>query len=323
MDGIVLLAKEPGLTSFSSLNVVKKALQTSKVGHTGTLDSFAQGLLVVCTGRLTRLSGKITDFNKTYKAVLEFGRETDTLECTGKVIKEAPLPKKDQVLKIIPQFIGKQLQLPPLFSALHVSGQRASDLARQGKEVKLEARPVEVFDAKILEMDTDSNDCVKACLIEFSVSKGTYIRSLARDIGQKLNSAAHLKALFRSKVGNFNIEDACGFENLCDFNIKNACNPLEKENKLSDEELKNKIRQNIKPLTKSLAEECGFINIDLTDDEALASFKNGQAIKNKMFIQDLFKLPCQSQISVFYKDDFYGLLNKDENGKIRYGFVIN
>ena len=93
-DGIILLAKQPGLTSFSSLNSVKKALNTKKVGHTGTLDSFAQGLLIVCTGRLTRLAGRITEFNKTYQAVIKFGEETDTYEYTGKITKKTVLPAK-------------------------------------------------------------------------------------------------------------------------------------------------------------------------------------------------------------------------------------
>ena len=128
-DGIVLLAKKTGLTSFTALNSVKKALNTTKVGHTGTLDSFAQGLLVVCCGRLTRLAGNITEFDKSYEAVIKFGEETDTLEYTGQIIRRAPLPSLEALEASVKKYTGKQLQAPPAFSALHANGKRASDLA--------------------------------------------------------------------------------------------------------------------------------------------------------------------------------------------------
>jgi len=169
MDGIVLLAKQPGLTSFSSLFNVKKALNTNKVGHTGTLDSFAQGLLVVCAGRLTRLAGNITEFDKEYKAVISFGIETDTLEYTGNIIRQTSLPTEQALVSALASFVGPQQQVPPQFSALHVNGQRASDIARKGGEISLPPRPIVVYKAEITELEKNSQALVESCMITFRV----------------------------------------------------------------------------------------------------------------------------------------------------------
>lgn len=325
MDGIVLLAKQPGLTSFSSLHNVKKALKTNKVGHTGTLDSFAQGLLVVCTGRFTRLAGKITEFDKTYKAVIQFGKETDTLEYTGNVVKTAELPKKETLLNVIEQFKGELNQMPPAFSAIHVDGKRASDLARKGKDVEIPSRKIIVYKAEIQDIKENSNGEVEACLIEFKVSKGTYIRSLARDIGSACGSAAHLIGLFRTQVGNFSVEDSAAYSLLESFNIENVYKQLNSEQKdfFDDDFIKNEITQKIKTVTKSVAIECGFYNLDLIDDNALYEFQNGKPIKNKLYLQNLFDIPNNTECAVFYKENFTGLLNKDGEGKLKYSFVIN
>lgn len=221
---IVPFAKQTGLTSFSSLYTIKHALKTKKVGHTGTLDSFAEGLLVVCCGALTRLAGKITEFDKTYQAVIKFGAETDTLEYTGTVVKTAPLPTKEALERAISHFTGEIMQVPPAFSAIHIDGKRASDVARSGKEVAIPARKVTVYSSKILDLqfaggDSSNANAVDSALVEFTVSKGTYIRSLARDIGNFSSSAAHLTGLFRTKIGAFKIDEAAGADLLEPFTI--------------------------------------------------------------------------------------------------------
>ena len=151
LSGVMLFAKAPGRTSFSSLSTIKKALGTSKVGHTGTLDSFADGLLVVLVGSLTRLVPHITGFDKDYLALVEFGSETDTLDPTGSVIKTAPLPTEEAVRAVLPRFLGDIMQVPPVYSALHVEGKRASDAVRRGEEVSLPARPVHIYSLSLLE----------------------------------------------------------------------------------------------------------------------------------------------------------------------------
>lgn len=213
-----MLAKKPGITSFSSLNIIKKSLGTKKVGHTGTLDSFAQGLLVVCTGSLTRLAGQITAFDKTYEAVIEFGAQTDTLDPTGVVIKNAPLPTLQALKESLKKFTGKIMQRPPEFSAIKIDGKRASDLQRAGKIAEIPAREITVYSSCLNEVQLE-NDRVKYARVTFSVSKGTYIRSLARDIGEDCKSAAHLVGLLRTSVGMFNLCDAAFADSLAPFTI--------------------------------------------------------------------------------------------------------
>lgn len=330
MDGIVLLAKKPGLTSFASLSNIKKAVKTTKVGHTGTLDSFAQGLLVVCTGRLTRLAGNIVEFDKSYKAVIKFGQETDTLEYTGKVIKSTRLPTKEEVIAAVKHFTGEQMQRPPLFSAIHINGNRASDLARSGcTTAEIPERKITVFSAEIIDFKLNENNEVEACMVDFSVSKGTYIRSLARDIGDYCNSSAHLIGLYRTRIGNFSVENAAALNELEDFTIENCYKQADFYSNNPDfktyygSEIQQEILSKLQKFKKSVSEYCGFMNIDLTDENAAAEFKNGKPLKNRLFVQDLYEIPNNSEVAVFYQEEFCGLLNKNDEGRIKYKFVIN
>lgn len=348
---IVLLAKKPGLTSFSSLFTVKHAFKTSKVGHTGTLDSFAAGLLVVCVGSLTRLAGRITEFGKTYRAVIKFGEETDTLECTGNVVRTALLPTESQLVAAVKKYTGKIMQQPPTFSAIHIDGKRSSDLARSGKSAEIPFRQVEVFSSEIQEImfagtsDSDSENDKKrvlACCIEFSVSKGTYIRSLARDIAIECGSAGHLVGLLRTKVGNFCLEDAAGFSALEEFNIENAFIAAEKtrrieqvsiENKKnniriktepdeSERELENQCVKKSVPMTKELASLCGFGSLVLAEGKSVL-FENGAKLHSDMFTTSPFEIKEKNAAVFTLSGDFKGLLEKNEKGYFTYSFVIH
>ena len=347
-DGIVLLAKRPGPTSFASLNSVKKALNTNKVGHTGTLDSFAQGLLVVCTGRLTKLAGNITAFDKSYQAVIHFGQETDTLEFTGSIIKEAPLPTEGALRAAVEKISQQTMQVPPAFSAIHINGERASDLARKGQEAQIPARKVKIYKAEIKELKANEEGLIEYALIDFSVSKGTYIRSLARDIAYECGSAAHLTGLYRTKVGNFNIEDSAGFNLLKDFSIEEAITqakaykadqaaaeasasdkaekkPERKPFVLTPEEsaLQEEIRTKLRSFDKATAAECGFESINIASTSAQEDFFNGKKITSSMFTQKLWDYPVESQIAVFNENKFLGLIYKDQQGRPGYKFVLN
>ena len=342
MDGIVLLAKQPGLTSFSSLFNVKKALNTNKVGHTGTLDSFAQGLLVVCAGRLTRLAGNITEFDKEYKAVISFGTETDTLEYTGNVIRQTSLPTEQALVSALTSFVGPQQQVPPQFSALHVNGQRASDIARKGGEISLPPRPIVVYKAEITELEKNSQGLVESCMITFRVSKGTYIRSLARDIADKGGSSGHLIGLYRTRVGNFCIEDAAGFSLLSDFTIA-ACKKAVESWKKADGKLHENadqtsgerklyneqnqlIQQEIPAKIQSFDEEtaglCGFYPLHLADQEGEAAFRNGKPILKSWFIEHVDDID-KDLFAVFSNNkDFCGLIEKKDKKHFSYRFVL-
>lgn len=329
-----MLAKQPGLTSFASLYAVKRALGTTKVGHTGTLDSFAEGLLVVCAGSLTRLASRITQFDKTYEAVILFGEETDTLECTGNAIKSSPLPSKSDFEKALSRFTGNLMQSPPAFSALHVDGERSSDLARQGRSVALPPRPVTVYESKILELLEDSSGTVRAARVLFSVSKGTYIRSLARDIGAECKSAAHLAGLRRTQVGDFLLEDAAGFDALKSFTIESALENAErlklcagnfekrgagKKDEVSAD-LISEIQEKSLPMTENLAASCGFGCV-LLRRESQNAFRNGAKLSGKMFASPLERTKAGYTAVFTETKNFAGLIETAPDGKLKYGFV--
>lgn len=202
VDGILLLHKPEGVTSFKVLQSIKRHFHTQKVGHTGTLDRFASGLLVVVVGRYTKLADMIQDLEKEYLGIIEFGRETDTLDPEGTVVLEAPVPTFEEINAQIPSFLGTILQAPPAYSAVHVGGDRAYRMARKGVGVDPPPRLVEI---RSLQIET-----YKAPYLALRVvcSKGTYIRSLARDLGRRCGSAAYLKELVRLRIGTFQLTDA-------------------------------------------------------------------------------------------------------------------
>jgi tRNA pseudouridine55 synthase len=198
---ILLINKKPGITSFSSLNDIKRTIE-AKVGHAGTLDKFAQGLLIVLTGSMTRLNVLFSSMDKTYRAKIAFGSETDTLDPEGQVIAVADVPGYEQIQKSIPSFIGSLEQQPPQYSALHINGKRASDLARRGQEVQMAKRPITVYSFEPVSYEQG------ILVADIHVSKGTYIRSLARDLGLAAGSRAHLVGLTRTAIGPFHLSEA-------------------------------------------------------------------------------------------------------------------
>ncbi|MDR1565845.1 MAG: tRNA pseudouridine(55) synthase TruB [Treponema sp.] len=200
--GFLLLKKSPGVTSFESLNIVKKALRTGKVGHTGTLDKFASGLLIVLTGRALKLAPWFSLCDKEYEGCIRFGFETDTLDPEGSPVAEGRIPSREDVEAALSGFRGCILQAPPAYSAVHVDGQRASDLARQGRGPEMKKRPVTVYSLEILSWSPPSAT-VRVCC-----SAGTYIRSLARDIALAAGTRAHLSALVRTRIGGFRLDRA-------------------------------------------------------------------------------------------------------------------
>lgn len=200
--GVVLLDKAVGDSSFAALAAVKRAFGTGKVGHTGTLDPFADGLLVTLVAQATRCARYLTGLDKTYVAEVRFGEETDSCDRTGEVVTTAPVPDGDRVLAVLPAFTGEISQVPPAYSAIHVNGRRAYELARSGEEVRLSARTVVVHELTCISIGHAS------AVLRVRCSAGTYVRSLARDIGRAAGSAAHLTGLRRTAVGPFLADEA-------------------------------------------------------------------------------------------------------------------
>jgi len=200
--GLLLINKPEGITSFRALNFYKKVFNTKRIGHTGTLDLFASGLMIALVGSYARLASRIVCSDKEYKAVFSFGTMTDTLDPGGKVIAEGPLPDHDALHKVISESIGIFMQVPPVYSAIHMQGKRAYERVLAGEEVVMAPRQVSI-DSFVLEDYSDGKATVTV-----SCSKGTYIRSLARDIAQALGTVAHVSALERTRVGAFHVSEA-------------------------------------------------------------------------------------------------------------------
>ncbi len=213
MNGIILLNKKVGITSYEALYPVKKYFSTSRVGHTGVLDKFASGLLIVLIGQCTKLSNYITSLDKEYISEFEFGVETDTLDPNGKIVSTTDyVPSLDEIVLGIRSLIGEISQIPPKFSSIHVNGQRAYKLALSGQSFDLQARRVNIYDIDILDYNIDSH----ILKLKIKCSKGTYVRSIARDLASSLGSCAYVKSLKRTQVGDFKLDDACFFEEFND-----------------------------------------------------------------------------------------------------------
>jgi tRNA pseudouridine55 synthase len=201
-SGLILLNKKADVTSFKALGDIKRALGTGKVGHTGTLDKFASGLLVVLAGRALKLSTWFSHCDKQYVGRICFGMETDTLDPEGEKIAEAPLPSRERAESALAKFTGRIMQSPPIYSAIHINGKRASSLARSGKTVEMKERPVSIYRLELRSWQPPFAEIFVHC------SSGTYIRSLVRDIALDAGSRAYLCALTRTQVAGFKLEDA-------------------------------------------------------------------------------------------------------------------
>lgn len=204
--GILLVDKEEGPSSTDIDRKAKRIFDTRRVGHLGTLDPFATGLLVLAVGEATKALSLLEDGEKTYVASLLLGKETDTLEKTGKVVRALPVPPLDEkkIEAVLSSFLGRSAQLPPQYSAKRIDGHHAYDLVREGKEVRLKPIDIDIKELSLFSYDRNTN------LLSFKavVSKGTYIRSLGRDIASRLGTVGHLESLRRTNVGAFSVDRA-------------------------------------------------------------------------------------------------------------------
>ena len=255
MNGIIVINKPKGFTSHDVVAKVKKILNIKKVGHTGTLDPNATGVLPLLLNEGTKLSKYLIDHDKEYEVILKLGIKTDTADGEGKIIEEKDVNNIDEkvVEQVLKSFIGKQKQTPPIYSAIKINGKKLYEYARSGQTVEIQTRDIEIYSIKLL--DTNKKDSE----IKFRVacSKGTYIRSLCEDIAKKLDTIGYMKELNRIKVGRFNLEDSITIEEL--------------ENKKNDIEYINEHIITLKELFSS------YDSIDLNNDE-LKKFLNGVKI---------------------------------------------
>lgn len=216
MDGIIVINKEKEYTSHDVVAKLKKKLNISKVGHTGTLDPNATGVLPILIGKGTKFSKYLINHDKIYEVELELGKKTDTADIEGKVIEEKNVDEKyikENLLQVLESFVGKQEQIPPMYSAIKKNGKKLYEYARAGEKVEIEPRKIEIYKIDLNKYDKNIISFVVSC------SKGTYIRSLCEDIAGKLNTVGYMKNLKRLQVGEFNIKDAVYID---DIDLKNV-----------------------------------------------------------------------------------------------------
>ena len=294
-DGILLLNKKSGVTSFGSLDEVKKAFATKKAGHTGTLDKFATGLLLVLAGRAVKLNFLFEDCAKEYTGIIRFGEETDTLDPEGSVIAGGPVPSREKVEAVLEIFRGEIMQAPPAYSALHINGRRAHELAREGNAPEMKKRPVFIHELEIISWSEPE------AVIHAKVSAGAYIRSLARDIALAAGSRAYLSALRRDAVGPFRLENAAMY------------GPEDNEAALAKALL---------PLAPELFETLSLPSFFLDDNDAKC-FTHGKPLET--FMPLAASEYDENQNAVFFRksspNELLGVITR-KNGKWSYAYVF-
>ncbi len=223
--GFLNIYKPEGMTSHDVVARLRRVTKIKQIGHTGTLDPFATGVLPVCIGKATRLIEYLED-DKEYIATVQFGAETDTYDCDGQIVKTyKKTAKEDEILSVLKIFKGEIEQYPPIYSAIKVKGKKLYEYARQGQNVEINPRKVVISRIELLDFDEEK----QSAKIIVGCSKGTYIRSIAHDLGQNLGCGGDLTALERTKAGVFNVENSVNLEELEDINdvCNNLINPLD------------------------------------------------------------------------------------------------
>ena len=274
MNGILIVNKPQNYTSRDIVNIISKKLNTKKVGHTGTLDPIAEGLLVVPIGRALKISELLTSEKKEYIAKVILGYETDMLDITGKEIKRnIPNVDKDKLIEVLNSFIGKYNQEVPMYSAVKVNGRKLYEYARSNIQITPPSKIVEIYSISLLEEPIYKDDTVEFTM-KCEVSKGTYIRSLIRDIAYKLSTYGTMKELIRTKQGSFLLEDAFTLEDIQKDNYK----------------------------LLSIKEALPNIKITKIDDKILKQVKNGMVL-DKFFEEEISLLVDKDGREIaIYKD---------------------
>lgn len=224
MDGLLIVNKPKGYTSHDVVNVVRKQLNIKKVGHTGTLDPNATGVLPILIGQATKISKYLVEHKKTYIATIELGEKRDTGDSEGKTIETKEIPeelKKEDINQALQAFLGKQKQIPPIYSAIKVNGKKLYEYARSGQEINIEPREIEIYKIDLLQYKE------KEIKFEVECSKGTYIRTLCENIAEKLENIGYMKELERISVNEFKIENSIELNNLSKETINNKLITIE------------------------------------------------------------------------------------------------
>ena len=282
MEGIIVVNKPKGITSFDVIRKLKKILKTKKIGHTGTLDPLATGVMLVCVGRATKLASDLEAKDKIYIADFDIGYATDTYDIEGKKIAENIIEvSKENLEQSIKKFIGNIKQVPPMYSAIKIDGNKLYHLARKGIEVERPKRDVTIEYINLLDFKDNK---VK---IETKVSKGCYIRSLIYDIGQDLGTYATMTALQRKQVGDYSLENSYSLEQIEKMIFNNDFNFL-----------------------KTIEEIFSYDKYSLQTEKELTLYKNGNTVKIKENLEN-------KRYRIYFQNEFVGLANIENNNLLK------
>ena len=282
MEGIIVVNKPKGITSFDVIRKLKKILKTKKIGHTGTLDPLATGIMLVCVGRATKLASDLEAKDKIYIADFDIGYATDTYDIEGKKIVENIINvSKEDLEQSIKKFIGNIKQVPPMYSAIKIDGNKLYHLARKGIEVERPERDVTIEYINLLDFKDNK------AKIETKVSKGCYIRSLIFDIGQDLGTYATMTALQRKQVGDYSLEESYSLEQIEEMVLNNDFKFL-----------------------KTVEEIFSYDKYSLQTEKELTLYKNGNTIKIKENLEN-------KKYRIYFQDEFIGLANVENNNLLK------
>ncbi|WP_339054082.1 tRNA pseudouridine(55) synthase TruB [Fusobacterium animalis] len=282
MEGIIVVNKPKGITSFDVIRKLKKIFKTKKIGHTGTLDPLATGVMLVCVGRATKLASDLEAKDKIYIADFDIGYATDTYDIEGKKIAENTIEiSKENLEQSIKKFIGNIKQIPPMYSAIKIDGNKLYHLARKGIEVERPERNVTIEYINLLDFKDNK---VK---IETKVSKGCYIRSLIYDIGQDLGTYATMTALQRKQVGDYSLE-----------------------NSYSLEQIEKMVLNNDFKFLKTIEEIFSYDKYSLQTEKELTLYKNGNTVKIKENLEN-------KRYRIYFQNEFVGLANIENNNLLK------
>ena len=282
MEGIIVVNKTKGITSFDVIRKLKKILKTKKIGHTGTLDPLATGVMLVCVGRATKLASDLEAKDKIYIADFDIGYATDTYDIEGKKIAENTIEiSKENLEQSIKKFIGNIKQVPPMYSAIKIDGNKLYHLARKGIEVERPERDVTIEYINLLDFKDNK---VK---IETKVSKGCYIRSLIYDIGQDLGTYATMTTLQRKQVGDYSLETSYTLEQIEEMVLNNDFKFL-----------------------KTVEEIFSYDKYSLQTEKEFILYKNGNTVKIKENLEN-------KKYRIYFQDEFIGLANIENNNLLK------
>ena len=282
MEGIIIVNKPKGITSFDVIRKLKKILKTKKIGHTGTLDPLATGVMLMCVGKATKLASDLEAKDKVYIADFDIGYATDTYDIEGKKIAENIIEvSKENLEQSIKKFIGNIKQVPPMYSAIKIDGNKLYHLARKGIEVERPERDVTIEYINLLDFKDNK------AKIETKVSKGCYIRSLIYDIGQDLGTYATMTALQRKQVGDYSLETSYTLEQIEEMVLNNDFKFL-----------------------KTIEEIFSYDKYSLQTEKELTLYKNGNTVKIKENLEN-------KKYRIYFQDEFIGLANIENNNLLK------